>query len=129
MPGDASGWFEKIQWGWTALGAALGWCGTVISGFLKRKRKKTDLINLLLGLPPECKVILADFRKQGTHTMRTDPLSPPMNVLSSMGITELGPGGGTYDAVNRYVTIRPDIWEVMDDWLEAEDARRAQPPQ
>ena len=29
----------------------------------------------------------------------------------------IGPGGGTYDAVDSYLTVKPYIWELMDDWV------------
>ena len=123
MADEGSGWFEKIQWGWAAAGAVIGWFGKVVSGFLNRKRRKKALLTVLIGLPPECKAILADFYKQGTHTRRTDPFSPPMNVLTGMRIIDRGPGGGGHSAIDCYMTVVPDVWEVMDDWIAIEVRR------
>ncbi|NMG31276.1 super-infection exclusion protein B [Aromatoleum evansii] len=81
------------------------------------KRRKKNIITLLSGLPPESKAVLIDFYEQGTHTRRTDPGDPAVRVLVSSGFLLPGPGGGTYDAIDSYLTIKSNIWEVMDDWV------------
>lgn len=69
------------------------------------------------GLPPECKAVLIEFYENGTHTMRGDPLAPPMKILIRQSVITIGSGGGTYDAIDRYLSIPLHIWEVMDDWV------------
>ena len=92
----------------------LAW--TRIAARRQMKRRKKAIIRDLTGLPIECKAILINFHDQHTHTLRTDPSSAPMRVLIQRGIARRGPGGGTYDAVDCYVSIRTDIWEAMDEW-------------
>lgn len=108
---------EVIKWGWTAIAAPVfGWFAGRFAARGQMKRRKKAVIRDLAGLPIECKAILIDFHDKHTHTLRTYPGSPPMRVLMQRGIASRGPGGGTYDAVDCYVSIHPDIWEVMDDW-------------
>lgn len=75
---------------------------------------------MLCGLPPEAKAELVNFHDQRTHTLRLNPGDPVVQLLVDRGILILGPGGGTYDAVDRYATVRPQFWEVVDDWLWTE---------
>lgn len=84
------------------------------------KRRRKSLIQHLSGLPPESKAVLIDFHQNGTHTRRSDPTAPAAKVLIQQGLVKIGPGGGTYDAVDRYLTIVPDVWEVMNDWISAD---------
>ncbi len=114
--------FEVFQWIYVAivaplLGAIGGWFRAWWVEWRSAKRRKKNIITLLSGLPPESKAILVDFHQKGTHTSRTDPGDPAVRVLVNSGFLVIGPGGGTYDAVDRYLTIKPDIWEVMDDWV------------
>lgn len=114
--------FETIQWVYVAivsplLGAVGGWFRSWWVEWRSAKRRKKNIITLLSGLPPESKAILIDFHQKGTHTSRADPGDPAVRVLVNSGFVVVGPGGGTYDAIDRYLTIKPDIWEVMDDWV------------
>jgi hypothetical protein len=117
---------EFIQWLYVAvvapvLGAVGGWLRGIFLDWRAAKRRNKGLITLLSGLPPESKAVLIHFHDHGAHTLRLDPSDPAVRVLSSAGLMVIGPGGGTYDAVDSYLTIRPDIWQVMDDWI-AHDA-------
>ncbi len=114
--------FEAFQWVYVAivaplLGAVGGWLRAWWVEWRSAKRRKKNIITLLSGLPPESKAVLIDFHQKGTHTSRGDPLDPAVRVLVNSGFVVVGPGGGTYDAIDRYLTIKPDIWEVMDDWV------------
>ncbi|HDZ01490.1 MAG TPA: hypothetical protein ENH52_08515 [Nitrospirae bacterium] len=113
--------FEKLKWLFVAIVLPLfAWLVKRIVATHNRKRRKETIIKHLCGLPSESKAILIDFYNKGTHTIRGDPYAPPIEVLVSQGIITRGPGGGSYNAVNRYLTIRPHIWEVMNDWVSIE---------
>lgn len=108
---------DTAQFLWGAVVVpVLGWLGYFISAMWKRKRRKKALIKFLCGLPIEAKAVLVDFYKDGTHTMRGDPYCPAVCLLVERGVITRGPGGGGYDAADRYLSIRSSIWEVMDDW-------------
>jgi len=109
---------DTAQFLWGAIIApVLAWLGYFIRSVWKSKRRKKALIKFLGGLPVEAKAVLIDFYKEGTHTMRGDPYCPPVSLLVERGVMSRGPGGGGYDAVDRYLSIRPDIWEIMDNWI------------
>lgn len=112
---------ETGKWLWVAIVApVLGWIAGLGGGRLAAKRRKKARIAHLRGYPPEIKTELIQFYVQGTHTVRGDPGSPAMLVLREQGVVKAGPGGGTYDAIDRYLTIRSDLWEVMDDWVASD---------
>jgi hypothetical protein len=114
---DISVIIEAIKSGWTLIVApVLGWFGGVFASRRQLKLRRKVIIRDLAGLPIECKAILIQFHDQRTHTLRADPYSPPMCVLVDRGIMIRGPSGGTYDAIDKYMSIHPNIWEVMDDW-------------
>lgn len=118
MPDSDSSVTEIIKTGWTLIVAPVfGWFAGKLGARRQIKRQKKAIIQDLVGLPMECKAILVQFLAQKAHTIRTDPGSPPMCVLIQRGIVDRGPGGGTYDAIDCYMSIRPDFWEVMDDWV------------
>src|SRR3990170_4413027 len=100
---------ELIKVAWSIIAAPFGWFVGRFAARRQMKRRKEAIIRDLTGLPIECKAILAHFHDQRTHTLRTDPSSPPMLVLIQRGIARRGPGGGTYNAVDSYVSIRADI--------------------
>ena len=45
-----------------------------------------------------------------------------MVVLTRQGFVTLGPSGGTFDSIDRYMTIKPDVWKVMNEWMLSEMA-------
>ena len=103
---------------WAAIIAPiLGWSGYFIGSAWKRRRRKAAIVNFLCGLPLEAKAVLIDYYADGTHTMRGDPYNPAVSLLVERGVITRGPGGGTYDAIDRYLSIQPHIWDVMDSWV------------
>lgn len=106
----------KFLWG-AIIAPVLGWLGYFVRAMWKRKRRKEFLVNFLSGLPLEAKSVLIDFYQEGTHTMRGNPYSPAVSLLVERGIVTRGPGAGGYSAANSYLSIRPDIWEVMHAWV------------
>ena len=115
---------ETFKWLYGIIIAPfIAWAGVAIRNRIRRKRRRESNIRFLAGLPPECKSALIEFYKNGTHTMRGDPLSPSIKVLVREGVIKIGPGGGTYDAIDRYLTVVPGVWDVMDDWLAIEFVR------
>lgn len=110
-------WLDQLKWLIGAVVAPVaGWLGLTWSRRSAAKRRQEVRINFLRGLPPQAKAVLVDFHLQGTHTQLGNPSEPIILLMAKKGILEVGPGGGTYDAVNSYLSIRPDFWEVMDDW-------------
>jgi hypothetical protein len=108
---------QILQWVWTAIAAPLiGWFAWILAAQRKAKRRKKAILARIIGLPMECKSILVQFHDQRAHTLRADPESPPIRVLVNRRIMTLGPGSGEYHAIDAYVSILPDVWEVMDDW-------------
>jgi len=113
---------EAARWIYTAIAAPLlGAIGGWLRGFLidrrTAKRRKKAILLKLSGLPPEAKAELIEFHQHGTQTRRADPGKPTIRLLAHEGILSVGPGRGTYDAIDRYLTIRPDVWELMRDWI------------
>ena len=116
---------EIMQWVYVALisplfGAVGGWFSSWIGKWRSSKRREKGIVSHLSGLPLESKAILIDFHQNGTHTRRADPSSPAIRVLISSGLVAIGTGGGTYDAVDSYITISPEVWEVMDAWVASD---------
>ena len=91
------------------------------------RERRAKIITHLNGLPNECKAVLLDFHEKRVHTLRGPPCDPPVRLLISQGIITHGPGGGTYDAVDSYLSIRPDVWDVMDAWVSELDATSEYP--
>jgi hypothetical protein len=117
--------FAIFQWVYVAIVAPLlgvigGWGHSWWTERRSAKRRKKSIIAILSGLPPESKAVLIHFYKNGAHTRRADPSLPAIRVLESAGILTVGPGGGTYDAVDRYLTVRAQIWELMEDWIKSD---------
>ena len=121
MADTESSIFEVIKWAYVAIVAPLfGWLGGAFAARRTAKRRKKAIFRELSGLPKEAKAILVDFHNQGTHTLRGDPSAPIMRVLIQRRIIVEGSGGGTYDAVDRYLSITPQVWEEMDDWIRSD---------
>ncbi len=113
--------FSAFQWLYVVIVAPLlGWLGGWFQHWHRQRRKTKTIVSRLSGLPPEAKSVLIEFNFQGVHTLRGDPGSPVVRLLVEHGVLSVGPGGGTYDAVDRYLTIRLDVWEAMDDWIKTD---------
>lgn len=109
---------QLLQWVYTALAAPLlGWLGGWMHSRYKAKKTMKARVDFLSGLPPECKCELLVFKLHGAHTMRGDPGSPPMRILERMGVVVIGTGGGTFDAVDRYISVKLSYWTTLDEWL------------
>lgn len=110
--------FSALQWLYVAIVAPLlGWVGGWFRSWFLERRKANEVIAHLCGLPLEAKAELVQFNFHGSHTLRCDPMSPPVRLLIDQGVLRRGPGGGSYDAVDSYLTVRADIWKVMDTWV------------
>lgn len=109
---------QLLQWAYTALAAPLfGWLGGWMHSRRKAEQTRKARISYLSGLPEECKCELLYFKLRGTHTMRGDPGHPAMRLLTQKGIVGVGPGGGTYDAVDSYLSVHQAYWSVLDRWI------------
>ena len=112
---------EAAKWVGGGITLAGGWIVGRWSLRRSRRERQKKIIKYLHGLPNDCKVVLAEFYQHGAHTLRGDPHDPPMRFLISQGIITQGPGGGTYDAVDSYLSIKPDVWDVIDAWVNELD--------
>lgn len=107
-----------IQWVYvTLIAPVLGWFGGWFHSWNGKRRKTKAVVAYLSGLPPEVKAELVNFHFHGAHTLRGDPTAPTVSLLVSQGLLSVGPGGGTYDAIDRYLTVRADVWEAMNPWI------------
>lgn len=118
---------ENLQWIYVVivaplLGAIGGGLRSWYGEWRAAKRRKKRVISRLSGLPLESKAVLIDFYQNGTHTSRADPGYPAVKVLIHSGFLTVGPGGGTHDAIDRYLTIKPEVWEVMECWIAVDAA-------
>lgn len=114
-------WFDQLKWLIGAIVAPVaGWLGLIWSRRRTAKRRKKAVIRHLSGYPPDAKAKLIDFHLQGTHTKRGDPGDPIIELMAQQGVLKIGPGAGGYAAVNRYLTINSQVWEVMDDWIASD---------
>lgn len=108
---DLGHWIE------IATAAAGGWLAqdvrAWIRGRIQAARTRDQWGSYIAGLPPECLDLLGDFVTAGSHTMRANPSEPAMRLLIQRGLVIPGPSGGTYSAVDRYLTLRPDVWDVL----------------
>ena len=73
------------------------------------KRKENEVMLKVIGLPCEMKAVLAKYQLHRSHTLKGNPTDPPTRQLIHMGLLIPGEGGGTYDVVNRYLTLSPVI--------------------
>lgn len=109
---------QLLQWVYTALAAPLlGWLGGWMHSRYKAKQTIKARVDFLSGMPPECKCELLVFKLHRTHTMRGDPGRPPMRLLERMGVVVIGTGGGTFDAVDRYISVKHSYWTMLDEWI------------
>nr|WP_320131969.1 hypothetical protein [uncultured Holophaga sp.] len=90
---------------------------------VERKQKKVNLITYLCGLPDEMKAVLLQHHIKGAHTLKGNPGDLATAELIRQGILRLGGAGGEFASVNSYLSVRPDIWEVMrNDWERSDAA-------
>ena len=92
------------------------WLRRRVSASAAAKRREKALIARLVGLPAESKAVLVDLHIDGTQTFRGDPVHPGIAVLVNARILTEGPAG-SYAAVDRYFTVRPEIWELTEEWV------------
>ena len=112
---------ELFQWIYVAiLAPVLGWFGGGLNAWHRERRRKKQLVRRLSGMPSEAKAEIVNFHYHRAHTLRGNPTLPAIRLLVGDGIIRVKSGGGSYDAVDRYLTVHPDIWEVMDDWVSAD---------
>lgn len=113
---------DILQWLYvTILAPVLGWFGGRWGTWRKERKERGVLIKWLKGLPVEAKNLLVEYHLEGTHTLRVGPLEPIVMLLEKHGVLVRGPGGGTYDAVDSYMTIPPRFWDVIAEWVKSDD--------
>lgn len=109
---------DLLQWLYVVIIApVLGWLGGWFQSWSGKRRKTKALVAYLAGFPPEAKAKLVEFYYHRAHTLRGNPMDPVVRLLVRRQVLSVGPGGGTYDAVDSYLTIRSDVWEVMNNWM------------
>lgn len=112
---------QLLQWVYVAIAApALGWIGGWLQQQNKVRQSRKARITFLKGLPDEAKLCLMSFYHNKTHTLRGDPNEPVVRYLTQMKVLHVGTGGGTFDAVDRYLTVMSAYWVVLDRWLLAD---------
>lgn len=108
---------EVLRWiGLLVLAPLFGWFGWKLAARRSAKERRRRLFVYFNGLPDKAKAALIEFYEHRAHTLRGDPEDPAIRLLVRAGIVVIGPGGGTYDAVDRYLIIPIDIWEVVNEW-------------
>lgn len=109
---------QLLQWIYTALAAPLlGWLGGWMHSRYKARQTNKARVDFLSGLPVECKCELLVFMLHRAHTRRGDPGSPPIRLLERMGVVVVATGGGMFDAVDRYISVKIGYWTIMDEWV------------
>lgn len=98
------------------------WLFGHVAGRRRARARRRGLIGRLTGLPDELKAVLVDFHMQGAHTLRGDPSAPAIRQLRLMKLVLVGEGGGTYDAVDAYLTVAGEVWDVIGEWVERDPA-------
>lgn len=116
---------ELVKWVlFAVVSPLLVWIGGVLRGRNAERRDRDRRMRFLRGLPSQNKAVLVEFCVQGTHTLRLDPTADGCKLLVAQQILIAGPGGGSYDAVDRYLTIAPEYWELMDEWARRDKFAR-----
>jgi len=112
-----------VSWGFLCF---FRWFGNWRTNRANAKRRTELIIASLTGLPVEAKAELINQYFQLSQTFRGNPSSPTIRLLIAQGIVyDTGVGGGTYDAVNRYLAINPDVWEKMTMWFVMDGGAKA----
>lgn len=109
---------ELIQWIYVAIIAPLfGAAGAWLHAIIRTRRSRKQFVEYLSGHPSESKAVMVEFITAEKHTMRGDPLNPPVRILLSHGILFRGPDGGTQDAVDSYLSVTSKYWAARNNWL------------
>lgn len=123
---SAADWLELFKWGVTVLVLPLiGWWAGRRALRRRLAADRRRKLALLCGLPYEMKAVLIDCYDQGAHTVARDPYEPAVAYLVRYGYMTQGPGARGYKAVNAYLTVRPDVWELMPEWVAVDIEARA----
>lgn len=97
---------DTLKWLFAAVVAPLlGALGAQFGSWWGGRKAAKARLEFLQGMPPEAKSVLMAFEEQGAHTLRLDPMDPPVRLLIHLQVLLVGTGGGTYDAVDCYVSV------------------------
>jgi hypothetical protein len=116
MSVDSQSNFEMLKWMWPSLFVPVfGWAFWRFCAWRAEKRRRDAMLAAIKGLPAEAKDILIGFYKEGTHTMSGNLDHHGMMVLLSRGLVSNDPRGMTNYTTHDDFTIRPDVWDVIND--------------
>jgi len=110
--------------GWLLTGGIGLWLiqksWSAVSKWRQRKRAENNVILFLEGLPQEVKAVVVNYKLQGCHTLRLDPLDHSVQYLIQTGVLRYCGAAGGYSAVNGFLALEKRIWPLLDRWA-AED--------
>ncbi len=96
------------------------WFWSWLAGRRRERNRIRSLVGRLRGLPQDLKAVLVQFQMQGAHTVAGNPSAPAIRQLRAMRIISVGEGRGSYDAVDAYLSIAGDVWDVFDKWAKVD---------
>jgi hypothetical protein len=116
---------KTAQWALAPVSAVIAWFARGWAIRRSKERRREQILALLNGLPPETKAVLVHFYEHGTHTMRGNPGERIIEMLINARILRQGVGGGTYAAIDCYLTVRPEGWKFLELWADSKNLTSA----
>jgi hypothetical protein len=129
--GETSTWsviLDTAKWASVPISAVVGWFAGRWKLRRSRKERRERLIKYLDGLQVEAKAVLVRFHENHTHSMRGNPGDRTIAFLIANGVLVQGVGGGTFDAIDCYLTVESRYWEVLSDWIARSQLRGEELP-